>query len=1070
MMHYRSSGGAKDRGIVGALLAVVLVAGAAKGADPLYVKKASLPETMLATRTQLVAWQADQCQARQAVKIGPWRRAAKPDAATSATVACRANAAGDPQLDRAASGYLLTTITAQRPVVLTLELSRHERFGGYAYRPPSCGAGVKATDALLWLNGRQLPLVDRLDGYRRVPVAKRRGWHDALLVDVPLVAGENRLAVALDKRGQRGWFTAVRVQSRPDAALWAMIEHDFPRETNRLLEAIDAAWFESGGWFDTPTSTRWEQAFLQSVEACLGADGALLVAARGPLTRADALDPRWLELCVAAAELQAALRQVDALHAAVDALRPADPEHYPADRLLAQVASLRRRLLAQCAPPSGPLRDELRALQREALLTRNPLLAGKQLLFVKRATYDSNHYYDEYNVGLRRFGGGLYRLSLADGTAHEIAPALHQGLIDRYDLSFDAQRVLFNYKPPRAEGFRLWEMGIDGRGLRQITFPPSDEAVRIATYATCSAEERRQDPTRYGHWTDDMHPCYLPDGRIVFTSTRSERSVLCGGHSLTVTNLHRVDADGQHLVPLSQGALSEFCPTVMNDGRVLYNRWEYVDKGAGAVQSLWAMFPDGGQSEEIYGNNIPRPAVFNQARNVPGRDHLIVCLGSGHCPGNAGAIVLVDRHKNKRSPEAMTVLTPGSLPEGNWGLRQVRNGRTVADIYGPWYCDPFPLGDAQSPTAGKFFLVSCNPTGMWNDPAGYGLYLLDVYGNRVPLYIDAEFSCFQARPLEPRPRPPVLGPTVVAAAESPAEEATLLVTDVYQGLDGVRRGAVKYLRVMEQVPRPWSVYQGYQKDDAAPGEMVAVSLYTHLSIKVVHGVVPVADDGSACFKVPARRSIFLQALDGDFMEIQRMRTFVNLQPGERRACIGCHEHRHQAPPGRMLEALRQTPLRPEPQPGDTGPRPLHYATDIQPIFDRNCIGCHNAKKRENDLDLSGTLTPLFSVSYESIIRKDLVGYIQEFVGPKPAGADAMGYAPAVPPYTYGSHRAKLIEVLRAGHNGVTLTREEFVRLVTWVDANAPYYGSYFGRRNIAYRDRPDFRPVPTLQSALGVRP
>ena len=116
------------------------------------------------------------------------------------------------------------------------------------------------------------------------------------------------------------------------------------------------------------------------------------------------------------------------------------------------------------------------------------------------------------------------------------------------------------------------------------------------------------------------------------------------------------------------------------------------------------------------------------------------------------------------------------------------------------------------------------------------------------------------------------------------------------------------------------------------------------------------------------------------------------------------------------------------------------------------------------------MTELFCRSYENIIHKDLVGYIQEFVGPKPEGADAMGYAPAVPPYTYGSHRSKLIAVLRAGHYDVKLPREEFIRLVTWVDANAPYYGSYFGRRNMAYRDRPDFRPVPTLESALGTRP
>ena len=135
-------------------------------------------------------------------------------------------------------------------------------------------------------------------------------------------------------------------------------------------------------------------------------------------------------------------------------------------------------------------------------------------------------------------------------------------------------------------------------------------------------------------------------------------------------------------------------------------------------------------------------------------------------------------------------------------------------------------------------------------------------------------------------------PEVEAAS---SKEATVVVADVYQGLDGVAPGTVKYLRVMEQVPRPWSVYLGYQPNDASPGQMVAISLYTHLSVKVLHGVVPVEKDGSAYFAVPADRNIFFQALDADFMEIQRMRSFVNFQPGERRTCIGCHEHRNRAP-------------------------------------------------------------------------------------------------------------------------------------------------------------------------------
>ena len=474
---------------------------------------------------------------------------------------------------------------------------------------------------------------------------------------------------------------------------------------------------------------------------------------------------------------------------------------------------------------------------------------------------------------------------------------------------------------------------------------------------------------------------------------------------------------------------------------------------------------------KINGCNFDEAKLF--VAETIGRDDLVVCLGAGHSPFNVGAILLLDLRREKRSEAAMTVLTPGSLPKGNWGLRQMRNGRWTIDVYGPWYADPFPLTDpATVSVAGKFFLVSANEDKLWNDPAAYGLYLLDVFGNRVPIYRDAAISCWQPRPVEPQPIPPVVAgtslPVETSTARSP--EATVVVADVYQGLDGVARGAVKYLRVMEQVPRPWSVWLGYRSNDSSPGEMAAISLYTHLSVKVLRGVVPVREDGSAHFVVPANRNIFLQALDGDFMEIQRMRTFVNFQPGERRSCIGCHESRSHAPANRRPLALDYPPVRPQAQPGELAPRPLHYPTDVQPIFDRHCAACHNEKRHDGGLDLSGTMTELFCRSYENLILKDMVSYIQEFIGPRPEGADAMGYAAAVPPYTYGSHKSKLIAALRRKHYDVKLSREEFIKLVTWVDANAPYYGSYFGRRNIAYRNSVDFRPVPTLESALGLLP
>ncbi len=194
----------------------------------------------------------------------------------------------------------------------------------------------------------------------------------------------------------------------------------------------------------------------------------------------------------------------------------------------------------------------------------------------------------------------------------------------------------------------------------------------------------------------------------------------------------------------------------------------------------------------------------------------------------------------------------------------------------------------------------------------------------------------------------------------------------------------------------------------------------------------------------------------DYMEVQRMRTFVNLRPGETRACIGCHQDRNQAPSSGYLAALRQTPCDLVPQPGDTAPRPIHYPSDVQPLLDKHCVRCHNAESAEGDIDLSGEMTELFCQSYETLVGRDWVKVWRE-------NEPKTGDASPLPAYALGSHASRLIQLLRNGHEGVYLSPAEMISLVTWIDANAPYYGSYFGRRNLTYRDHPDFRPVPTLE-------
>ncbi|MFV2068519.1 MAG: hypothetical protein ACC645_16235, partial [Pirellulales bacterium] len=768
---------------------------------------------------------------------------------------------------------------------------------------------------------------------------------------------------------------------------------------------------------------------------------------------------------------QRLVKEVGTLRASVEDLLLSFPDRYPGQAFLAQLAEIKKETGKPFAPDDAGLRKRFDTLRREALIDANPLVPEK-LLFVKRFTYRPGWYYAEF-MRADRFGGNLCVLDVRRNEVTELAPELAGGIFDRCDLSFDGHRVVFGYKAAPGKGFRIWEVRVDGSGLRQVTFDPPDEQERIAKYW----HPRNKPSGVYRHHTDDFHPCYLPDGGICFASTRCEQGVLCDqGDSLSVNVLYRIDANGGNLRRLSQGALSESTPSVANDGRILYTRWEYVDKGVIAVQGLWTMRPDGSGSTGVYGNEIEFPPVLIHGRPVPGSNHQFVATATMHHPFAVGPILLVDTRRDIRTDGPLRSLTPdtslsiegvGGFPVGEKFIHR-KNGRWVADNAGPLYSEPYPLADpATGAGAGKFFLVDCNPDKAWNDATAYGLYLLDCFGNQVKIYDDAKISCWQPIPLAPRTRPPVVPPPVQQLDPAGRDEAVVVMSDVYRGLEGVTPGTVKYLRVWEQVPRPWSARRFWPGDETH-GQHAVISLNAHIFVKIHHGVVPVREDGSAHFIVPARKNLFFQALDENFMEVQRMRSFVNLQPGETRSCIGCHEPKSTAPPPKTLLALSHPPDRLAPQPGETVPRPIHYVTDVQPVLDKHCAGCHNPQQLGGELDLSGGLTTFFNRSYETIMTRKLVTCIQEFKGPQPRAQKTN--VVTLPPYTLGSHASRLIAVIREGHYQCRLSPQEQIRLTTWADANAPYYGSYFGRRNLTYHDHADFRPVPTLQSAAGVEP
>jgi len=667
------------------------------------------------------------------------------------------------------------------------------------------------------------------------------------------------------------------------------------------------------------------------------------------------------------------------------------------------------------------IEDALKALQREAMLA-HPLLNFDKLLFVKRKGWSSCHIYTDYGAGSPATDSNICILSpvAPHGKVTEIAPQLSGGVFAQFDLSFDAKKVVFAYKKNEETNYRIYEIGIDGNGLRQITFD-GDEAAMLGRYKHSS----------YGRYYD-VDPCYLPGGNIMFASTRSKRAVSC--HPSSVTTIHVMDADGGNMRCLSGGQFTELDPRVLDDGRVIYMRWEYVDKGFGNVQSLWSMHPDGSYSDHVYKNNVVVPAGMVDARSIPG-SHRVVTIGAPHCTSPVGPVILVDNRVTRRTAAAMTNITPEI---GYPGMFPTTGGNGV-------FKQPYPLSE-------KLFLVShCppQPKGEKDGSAGYGIYVLDAWGNRAELYGDPDISCFQPVPLRPRRRPTEITPVTRLHKEKEGKTATLFMQDVYQGMTGIERGRVKFVRVMEVMPTTWD--QACQSVGAGL-QVAAVSLMADVGRKKVHGIAKVHEDGSACFAVPAHKNLFFQALDENYMELQRMRTFINLMPGERRSCIGCHEPRRNAPGLKPVLAMRHPVQALSPQPGDTGPRMVHYELDVQPILDKHCVGCHGGEKPKGGLDLSGELTNLWNRSYENLIRQGMVSRLDDGRGSANVAAE--------PPLTFGSHQSKLVERIRQAPCKANLTREEFIRIVTWIDADVPYYGTHRGKKNLESRNDPDFRPVP----------
>ena len=666
-----------------------------------------------------------------------------------------------------------------------------------------------------------------------------------------------------------------------------------------------------------------------------------------------------------------------------------------------QLADLRQRHQHLQSLPARDFEAE-RAVLREARLAkrqlffRNPELSAiRKILFVKRQAFQPSHNYSVQLDGRFIGGGGICMLNIPSegdrlvpesAKAAELFPA-GAGIVDTPMADFDIHNIYFCYRKSKEDYYHLMRMNPDGTGVKQLT-------------EGCF---------------HDTWPCPLPDGGLAFISTRVGLRFLCWRPQAFV--LYRMEADGSGMRPLSFANLSEWAPSVMSDGRIIWTRSEYLDKGANFGHTLWAIRPDGTMPELVFGNGIMQPSGYANGRAIPGTSEVAATMIS-HFGDLNGPIAVCDTTKGRSNPDAISNVTPEVLSVGN----------------------PWPSEECFRecvPLSKDLFLVSHAPR------KRFGLYVIDRYGNREHLYSDSAIECLCPTPFQAVPTPPVLGSGTVDLA---ADTGVFSLQDVYAGLDStVKRGSIKYLRVVEEVPSNLErLSDGRYREDhvdflewyASPVHRVNGPFgWPSFVAKAPHGIVPLGEDGSVTFYAPARKVLYFQALDQDYNEIQRMRSVVQLQPGEYRSCVGCHEDRRTSPQF-ANKPPSTNPVNLEKKSWEG--QPLSFERDVQPVFNAKCVTCHDAKHKKG-INLAGTLdagkTP---ASYRTLIQQGLVHYADM--------SWEMGGLAIVPPRSIGSTRSKLVQVLSQGHHDVQLSADDWYRIKTWIDCNCPLWPDYKEQR------------------------
>ncbi len=610
-----------------------------------------------------------------------------------------------------------------------------------------------------------------------------------------------------------------------------------------------------------------------------------------------------------------------------------------------------------------------------------------------------------------RPGSSLNRLRI-EGLYGTVRPLIEDqnGIVRNPDVSFDGRTILFSWKQSdRGDDYHLYELAVNGGDVHQIT---------------------------HGAGLADYEGVYMPDGNIVFSSTRCSQTVDCNW--VEVSNLYLTDPAGSFVRRIGFDQVHTIFPTLSDDGRVLYTRWEYNDRGQIFPQPLFQMNPDGTNQRELYGGNSWFPTNIIHARKIPNSRKILAVITGHHRPAQ-GKLALIDPGVGRQEGRGVQLIAP--LRETEY----LQIDRYALD--GNQFQYPYPIDE-------RHFLVSLSLPEPEGGEGPFQTYYMDIEGRRELLVEGPEsgagVGCRQIVPLAPRPRPHVR-PRFVSnsRATNEIDSGVVYLQDIYagSGLPGIPRGTIRSLRVVALEYRAAAIGRTQQQGLGGFSEVTTPISVANGSwdVKVVLGSAPVYEDGSACFEVPANVPIYFQALNEDNYVVQTMRSWTTLMPGEHQSCVGCHEHKNTTPRadlGASL-ALKAGPTKLMPFYGP--PRGFSFAGEVQPILDQHCTRCHDGRE-EVPCDLRGDMVVIeemkrrFSRSYLALTHTR--GSTGDWTHPLVNWIDCMSEPEMLPPYHRGSATSGLMKLLAEGHEQIQLSREEMDKIACWIDLLVPFCGDY----------------------------